>query len=260
MKMLVLYGLIVFFLVLVSFVFRAYSIIQTSKFDGQHRFTLVVGEMTQAYGLISFEPETASVSLMTFSNGSSIPFSELNKKIGIIPDGYIKASYPLDLHGTIPSVLRSFIFHNNSIIKNVSIYDLMRFYFFASRTPASTISTQELSVSSDTGVFNREVSLLFTDTSFSQENKSIQIINAAGQSGLGSRLERVIANIGGNVVSVKTSVTPEVTSRLQYNGRETYTLGKLHSFLSIRKEVLKGPAVADIVIVLGKDVKDTSLF
>jgi hypothetical protein len=259
-RTLALYGLLVFLVVLVSFLFRAYSIVQSSKFDGQHRFTLAVGEGTRAYGLLSFEPETASVSLLTFSNGSSIPFSELNRKAGIIPDGYIKTSYPLEMHTTIPSLLQSFIFHNNSIVKNVTIYDLMRFYFFASKIPASTISTQELKLSADAGTFNKEVSLLFKDTFFSQENVSIQIVNAADQSGLGSRLGRVIDNIGGTVVSVKTAVTPEMKSRLQYNGHETYTLEKLHSFLLIRPEVQKAQAVADIVIVIGKDMANTSLF
>ena len=261
MRMLVIYGLLVFLLVLVSLLFRAFSIIKTSKFDGQHSFTLAVGKEDRAYGLLSFKPETASVSLLTFSNGSSIKFIELNKKVGIIPDGYIKTRYPLDLHGTIPSLLWSFISHDNSIIKNITFYDLLRFYFFASKIPVSNISTQELAVSSDTETFNKEVSLLFTDTSFSQENISIQIVNAAGEPGLGSRLERVIANMGGNVVSIKTAITPEIVSRIQYHDKETYTLRKLHSLLSIRTEALdRRQAVADIVIILGKDIVDTPLF
>lgn len=260
MKTLVIYGLIVFFLILVSLLFRVFSIIRESKFDGQHRFTLAVGEEKKAFGLLSFEPETASISLLTFSNGSHMSFSELNREVGIIPDGYIKTRYPLDLHGTIPSLLWSFIFNSNSLTKNVTFYDLMRFYFFASKIPVSSVSTQELAVSTDAGAFNKEVALLFTDTSLSRENISIQIINASGKSGLGSRLERVIANMGGNVVSVKTAMTPDMVSRIQYNGRETYTLRKLNSLLSIRSEVLKGQAIADIVIVLGEDMGDTSLF
>ena len=260
MKMLVIYGLIVFFLVLVSLLFRVFSIIKESKFDGQHRFTLAVGEGEKAFGLLSFEPETASISLLTFSNGSSMSFSELNRQVGIIPDGYIKTRYPLDLHGAIPSLLWSFIFNSNSLTKNVTIYDLMRFYFFASKIPVSSISIQELAVSADAGVFNKEVALLFTDTSLSRENISIQIVNASGKPGLGSRLERVIANMGGNVVSVKTAMTSEMISKIEYNGQETYTLRKLNSLLSIRSEALKGQAIAEIVILLGKDMSDMSLF
>jgi len=260
MKALFVYGLIVVSLILVSLFFRVFSIIKESSFDGQHRFTLVVGEGKKAFGVISFEPQSSSISFLTFSNGSSIPFSEFNRKVGIITDGYIKTNRALDLHDGVSSLLLSFIFNNNSLEKNVTIYDLIRFYWFASTTSVGNISTQEMAVSADSEEFDKKVSLLFRDNFLSQENVSIQIVNASGESGLAGRLERVITNMGGNVVSIKNAMTSEAVSKIQYSGGETYTLGKLQSFLSRHSEVLNGQAMAEIVIILGKDIKNTSLF
>lgn len=260
MKALVVYGLIVFFLVLGSLLFRAYSIVKDSSFDGEHRFTLAVGEGNKVLGVVSFDPETSSISLLTFSNGSSVPFSELNRKVGIITDGYVKANHSLDLHGSISSLFLSFILNSNSLEKNVTIYDLMRFYLFASTISAGNISTDELSVSADVGAFDKEASLLFRDNFLSKENVSIQIVNASGESGLAGRLERIITNMGGSVVSIKNATISEAVSRIKYDGSETYTLGKLQSFLRMRPEVIDRQGVAEIVIILGKDIRDTSLF
>lgn len=261
LRMLVIYGAFVFALILLSFGIRLFSLIEQSKFDGQHRFTLVIGEDgSRVYGLISFEPMTSSLSLLTFPRNSKLSFSNFNREFGVIPDGYIKARYNLTLIDAIPSILQSFLFHQNNISTNVNFYDLCRLYLYANKVPVSSVKVEEISISSDERDFNKDASFLLVDSAMSAEGVSVQIINAAGQSGLGGRLERVISNLGGNVVSVKTALVTEPISKIKYYGQETYTLQKLERLLPIKREVLNKEDIAKIVIIIGEDNKDTLLF
>lgn len=257
---LVLYGIFVFVLILLSFAIRAFYLIQQSKFDGQHRFTLVIGEDKQVFGLISFEPMISSLSLLTFSRNSNLSFSNFNGKFGVIPDGYIKTRYNLTLKDTIPSIFQSLIFHQNDISTNINFYDILRLYLYANKIPVSSIIVEEVSMSNDEREFNKDATFLLTDSAISAENVSVQIVNAAGKPGLGSRLERVITNLGGNVVSVKTALENAPISKIQYYGSQTYTLRKLERLLPMKRYALNKEDIAQIVIIIGEDNKDTQLF
>lgn len=267
LRTLVIYGAFVFALIFLSFTIRVFYLIEQSKFDGQHRFTIVIGQDLPAgrqgspvIGLISFEPVTSSLSLLIFPKNSNLSFYNLNRKFGVVPDGYIKSRNNLSLRDTIPSMLQSFIFHPNGISTNINFYDLSRLYLYANKVPVGSVKVEDVSISSDDRDFNKDASLLLTDNAISTENVSVQIVNAAGQSGLGSRLERVISNLGGNVVSVKTALVNEPISKIQYYGAETYTLKKLERLLRIKKEALDKEDIAEIVIIIGEDNKDTPLF
>ncbi len=267
LKTLVVYGVFVFTLILFSFTIRLFYLIGQSKFDGQHRFTLVIGEDLHAgrkenrvFGLVSFEPITSSMSLLIFPRSSNLSFSNFNRKFGVIPDGYIKTAYSLSLKDTIPSIFQSFLLHPNDISTEINFYDLLRLYLYTNKVPVSSIIVEEASISSDERDFNKDASFLLTDSAISAENVSVQIVNATGESGLGSRLERVISNLGGNVVSVKTAFIVEPISKIQYYGSQTYTLQKLERLLSIKREVFNKEDIAKIVIIIGEDNKDTPLF
>lgn len=270
LRTLVIYGAFVIALVLISFTIRLFYLIEQSKFDGKHRFTLVIGEEKstlpkgsstrqdfekqggegEVLGIISFEPMTSSLSLLTFPKGSNLSFSTFSKKSGVITDGFIRTRYNMNLEETIPSLLQSFLIRPNAISTNVNFYDLLRLYWHANKVPVSSIVVDEIS----------DKSFLLIDNAISAENVSVQIVNAAGQSGLGSRLERVISNLGGNVVSVKTAMVTQPVSKIMYYGEKTYTLGKLEKLLPIKTEVLDKEDIARIVIIIGEDNKDTLLF
>lgn len=274
LRTLVIYGIFVFVLILLSFTIRIYYLIEQSKFDGKHRFTIVVGEdvpvgqadlhigrqESRVVGIISVEPISSSLSLLTFPNSSNLSFSDFNRKLGIIPDGYIKTPYKLSWKDTIPSIFLSFLIRSNVISTNINFYDLITLYLYTNRVPVSSVKIKEASISSDVLVFNKEASFLLKDSVISTENVSVQIINAAGESGLGSRLERVISNLGGNVVSVKTALNNEKISKIKYYGQETYTLKKLEKLLSIKKNNIEKEDIARITIIIGEDSKDTIIF
>lgn len=260
LRTLVIYGAFVLALILLSLSVRLFYLIKQSIFDGQHRFTIVIGEEKQVLGLISFEPINSSLSLLTFSRNSNLSFSNFNRKFGVIPDGYIKTRYDTNLKDNIPSILQSFLIKESAISTKINFYDLLRLYLYSNKVPAGSIVVEEVPLSSDERYFDKNASILLADSAISAENVSVQIVNAAGQSGLGSRLERVITNLGGNVVSVKTAMTVEPVSKIMYYGSETYTLKKLERLLPIKTEVLDKEDIASIVIIIGEDYKDTSLF
>ncbi len=266
LRTLVIYGIFVLGLILLSFMIRLFYLIGDSKFDGKHRYNLVIGDLPagrqvhRVSGLMSFEPVTSSLSLLIFPNNSNLSFSDFNRKFGVIPDGYIKTRYSYSLERVIPNILQSFLVHSNNILTNINYYDLLRLYLYAKKVPVSSIIVEEASISDDVRDFNKDASLLLTDNVASAENISVQIVNAAGQSGLGGRLERVILNFGGSVVSVKTALIIEPISKIQYYGQETYTLNKLERYLSIKKERLDKEDIARIVITIGEDIKNTLLF
>jgi hypothetical protein len=221
---------------------------------------VAIGEENRTLGLVSFEPLTNSLSLLTFSKNSHLLFSALNRTVGVIPDGYIKTRYHLFLNDAISSILKSLLFHQTSISQSTNFYDLLRFYLYANKISANSVLIQEIDPSSETTVFDKAVARLFSDSVLSQENISIEIVNATGQSGLGSRLERVISNLGGNVVSVKSALIIEPVSKIQFFGDVTYTLRKLGALIPYHQERLEKQSIAKIIIVIGKDNKNTTLF
>jgi hypothetical protein len=260
MKMLVLYGSIVVCVILGSLFIKAYSVIQDSKFNGQNQFIVAIGTTDRAVALLSFEPLSSSLSVLHFPEGVSIPFSSLNRTVGIIPDGYIRTSNNLNLDDGIPSVLQSFLFTSGVTYQNITFYDVFRFWFYSKKLPSGSIISRRLSSLENTSLIDKTVMLLFVDSNLANENISLQIINATGESGLGGRLARVMSNLGGNVVSVRSSTIIESSSKIQYYDPKIYTLQKLHSLLPFRHEKLTKKNIAEIIITIGTDSKNTDLF
>lgn len=260
LKTLVIYGAFVFAMILFSLGMRVFYLVKQSKFDGQHRFTVVIREDKRVFGLVSFEPVSTSLSLLIFPKNFNLTFSDFNRKFGVIPDGYIRTTNKLSSTDTISSLFRLFIFHPYDISSDINYYDLLRLYLSAKSVPDSSVKIEEASIFFDERGFNKDAAFLLIDSAISSENVSIEIVNATGESGLGGRLERVISNLGGNVVSVKTALATERVSKIKYYGPETYTLRKLERLLSIKREVLDREDIARIVIIIGEDNKKTLIF
>jgi len=253
------YGIIVFILIMVAFAVRVYTVIEKSRFDGEHRFTLAVVNSEKVLVLFSFEPLNSSLSMLRFANNLHISSSSLNKSLGIIPDGSLKIRNTLDSTNNIPPILQALMWSWNSTSRNITFYDLIRFWYYSHKIPVSTVNNKELSSLSDLDDVDRAVLLLFGDSVIASENVSIQIINAAGESGLAQRLSRVISNLGGNVVSVQTGPVQD-HSEIQYYGNETYTSNKLYTLLHYNKKKSEMRAIAEIVIIIGKDAAGTKVY
>lgn len=256
----ILFGLIVLAIITIALLYRSFAIIKESKFDSQHRFTVMLEDNKNAYALISFEPVTNSISLLRLSKNLNLPKDNANKFLGIIPNATIKTQSRIEIDRPLRPILQKFIFKKNIVSSDLTIFDLFQIWYFSYKIPQKTISVEEISRSSDPDDINKSISKFFSDSEFSKENISIQIINASGASGLGGRLERVISNLGGNVVSVRTSVRTQQKSSIQYYGEDSYTLKTIKSILPFDNKRLTRQPIAQIIITVGVDMSSTNLF
>jgi hypothetical protein len=92
------------------------------------------------------------------------------------------------------------------------------------------------------------------DPAIYRENQSIEIVNATRIDGLGAKFASFISNIGGNPVMVSSSNDVIGKSKIIYYGKESYTVKKLSTYFNIKKENSKTRRLADVIIIVGKDL------
>jgi hypothetical protein len=253
------YTAIVFFFILLSLSIRGFYLLQQSRFDGNHQILIAFGKDETVSEIAAFRPSERAVTVVTLK-GKKVSFSALGEKLGVIPTAVVRTKESVPLDTDISDTMRGLLFHYYTVKTNLTILDAIQL-FFVSRKPAlSDRELMEMTVSTDNEKNNKFIAHLFTDETIFSENVSIQVVNASGESGMGKRLERVITNLGGNVVSISTSRSPDKSSKIQYLGQETYTLTTLKKVLGFPAEKLEKEAIADIIITIGEDQKDSSPF
>src|SRR5258708_40377226 len=99
----------------------------------------------------------------------------------------------------------------------------------------------------------QQVSQMFIDQTFYQENVSMSVVNATDSSGVGSRLAKFLTNMGGNVVSVTSGDTIQTESSIQYFGKQTYTLKQLQHILHFPLVRMQKPSISDIIVTIGEN-------
>jgi len=176
---------------LVSFVWKLVVFLQKSSFDGNHQFNLSIRGKTA--GMISFNPDQQSVAIMSFAKKPQQPIDVLLE----IPSDAVVAEEPTD---DIKSMLLNTAFHHTGTLSPV---DSIKLWWFVQMLPKDRI-TAARPVDAE-HVTTPTILKLFQDKSLYMEGKSITVVNAAGVSGLGNRLARLLTNIGANVIMVSTA-------------------------------------------------------
>ncbi len=256
LKTFFLYAAIVLFFIIISLAIKTFFIIQQSKFDGEHQFIVAIAKGKNVEEVISFNPAMPAVSLLQIK-GKPVSLASFGKTFGFIPDATITAMSDMQLGSDVAKTMTAVAWRYNRLKTDITIFDIARLLFI-SKKAKNTID--EITLPADTVLLDKKMVTLFTDEAISAENVTIQIVNASDVSGLGKRLERVLTNRGGNVVSIATSHTPETSSKIQYFGKETYTLKKLGKLLQFPITQLEKETIANIVIVLGEDSQNTTKF
>jgi len=95
------------------------------------------------------------------------------------------------------------------------------------------------------------------DEEMLQEELEVAVLNASGESGVASKVSRLIRNLGGDV-TVVSSLEPVEVSKIQVTKEsdlKSYTVEFLSSILSIEQVELVADSKfrADVVVVIGKD-------
>lgn len=267
LRLAVIFGILVFLLILCSLIIKFFSVLSKSSFDGEHRFTVsVANNGLPSILVLSFAPDNNSISFLKvkgFNNQKSI-----GKFLKIPIDGSIKFRKQIDFlekEDGVESILRNSLVNLNSIDTDLTFIDLIRLWYFVKTQPSHVIISKELEDLSKKGV-NQEYAIdklsskLFSDYTVLSEKLTIQIVNGTNISGLGNRLARFISNNGGNVVSVLTSEKDLEKSQILYNGELFYTYKRLYKILGFPLEKSQSVVISDVIIIIGKDSKDSPIF
>ena len=252
------YTILVVFLLIVALSIKFFFIVKTSKYDGQHHFTLVIVKNHVVEELIGFTPSNSSVSVLRVTK--AVQQSNLGKLLGIVPDATIQTDSSFPEGPDVGYTMTKAIWQFNMTKTNLTIFDELRLMIFAKNTSSNNVTYKSVAFPQKEDQIDTTVASLFTDDVISQENTSIQIINATNTSGLGQRLERVLVNMGANVIAVSTSPRIAATSKIQYYGNKTYTQQKISQLLGFPQEELLKQPIANIVITLGEDQSDPKIF
>ncbi|OGH06807.1 MAG: hypothetical protein A2171_00040 [Candidatus Levybacteria bacterium RBG_13_35_9] len=238
---------LVFFIVIISFVFKVFWVVKESKFDGSNKFNIAVYDSRGA-GLISFSPKEKSISILKLEDKNyNNPASELQIPI----DGYQTFTNKEFNYSNISSNLFTGMFLAQSR-KGMTFLDVLRLAMY-SRTVSSN-STYERKLLKQYSQTERSaiLSLTFRDPSILTEGKSVEVVNATEVSGLGSRLASLVTNMGGNVVLVSSSENKK-NSEIVFFEDEGYTVKKFSDYLGFPKRKSKNRGVADVIIIIGQD-------
>lgn len=249
LRLAITFFVLVFVLVLSSLLVKLATVVEKSRFDGAHRFTVEFTSSDKAFAkVVSFAPDTRSISILKIQD---IPATfSAGRFLGIPIDAKVENSRQ---EKDVVLELQSLLFSYGKTETTLTPIDIFRLWLFAKGVPSSSFVFQEVSSALVQASTDRISSLLFLDYTLSQENVSVQIINGTGVSGLGNRLARLISNMGGNVVSVETADNPIKQSKIAYQKKKTYTMERLVRVLGFQSSLLEEKGIADIVLILGGD-------
>lgn len=247
-----LFCLVVLLLILGSFSIKLFFLFKDSSFDGKHRFTLEVRHSPREADILTFEPITGSIDIVNLS--ASKDAGSLADIYGVPVDGVIKDSGDRVTNKNLLNKLYKFMFRITSG-EDVNSLDVFRLVLFSYGVERGQVGVEK--VSDKEFISKNLIDETFLDHELVDENKTISIVNAAGQPGLAGRTERILNSLGANVVSVTTSPDIEDSSRIEYAGDVSYTLSRIQRFAKFPLKNVEEERLSDILIVLGEDsIKD----
>lgn len=248
-KIAVIFFVFVFLVVATSLIFKAFNVVSKSRFDNVNRFTISVSN-NKDFKIISFSPRAKSISILRFDDDAKN--IDINKFLEIPIDGNIKSFLNIK-DFTAQDLMFQFIVNYRNLKTNLTFIDVIRLYWFARSVPINYTYDKNISTSMDASRLNKITTLLFSDEVLEKENLSVKIVNATDVNGLGNRTGRLISNMGGNVVIIASSDSMQNESSISYFGQKSYTVEKLYKILGFKVIKMNEKAIADIVILIGKD-------
>lgn len=220
---------------------RIVHVWQKTVFDGEHQFVLGTRghDPTEVFVI---RPDTQEIDTLIFRGESDA--THLFTSAGVFIDAVVPYDSFLDPQDLrLGSYLRHHIFSQNTGLNSI---DMLGLWWFEKRVKKKLFYQST----------HAAVAQILVDKTLYQEGKTVAVVNASSLSGKGSKLAAALTAIGANVISVTTATVPENTSFLRYGGKRTYTVRKLSRIIPLpRIQAQNVPGLADITIVLGKDVR-----
>lgn len=139
--------------------------------------------------------------------------------------------------------------NQNHQYKDMNIFDMIKIYFSAKSVSNSNITEEEINNNtSPDNLYN-----LFKDQTVINEKASVEIINAAGINGLGTKIATMLKNGGFNVVSVTSSDIMD-KSKIIYRVSLSPTLRHLFQIFPFPSFYNSETSIADVSVILGRDI------
>lgn len=234
-----------------SLLFKVVLLINQSRFDNQHRFTISVWD-NKNLEVISFSPNSHSISIVKLDGG--VKNLNLYRFLEIPIDARIQADF-INISESVPTLLASLLFKYKNINSDINVIDMAKLSLFAKTVSPDHIYQKRVSVLNDEAVSDKISSSLFSDEKITEENTRVEIVNASGVYGAGGRFARLVNNMGGNVVFVSTALNASRKSLILYSGKRTYTLERLEKLLGFPVEKNSEKFIGDVIIRIGEDNK-----
>lgn len=234
-------------IVLISLILKFVVVLSQSQFNSK-RFTMTVSN-NKGLEVLSFSPTTHTMSILKLDKNINVP---LRQFLAIPIDGFIKED-SLDINQNADALFPKMIFNYKKLNTNLTIVDLIKLFIFARNLSESEIDERFISKDLTVREIDSLTGRLFNDEIIEKEGKKIQIINGTDVLGLGNRLARLIANMGGDVIIVANADSAQKTSKISYIDDKSYTVEKLSKVLGFSPAQTRDRTIADITITIGQD-------
>ena len=235
-----------------SLIYKTASLIQRSRFDNHHRFNVLASD-NKDMKILSFAPDENSISVLKIKGSKNN--LDIYKFLGIPIDAKILTDRE-NFNKDISAFLSSSVLNYKDNRVGLTVVDILRLLLFSKTVKSNNIQSDELTTDLDEAERDKILASLFEDDKISGEKISIEIINAAGEYGLGNRIARLITNMGGNVLIVSTASDLEEKSRIYYSGKKIYTVQRLKNVLGVEVIDNNRQNIGEITIKIGNDYKN----
>lgn len=224
---------------------KFFLVLNASTFDGTHQYIVAIkGEDSQTV-FVSYNPSGKSVNVLRVKGKSDDQSAA--SYLGLPIDASIRVS----LSDDVGKMTENMVFHPKNE-EDMTVIDALRLMIFVNTLNATGFHASSLTIPTDDKTKEKALSSLFLDQALYAENESVAIINATGESGVGSKVAHMLSTIGVNVVSVTTAENNQDKSVLLATQDNTYTVKRISRIFHVGI-TKKTQTISDITLTLGKD-------
>lgn len=234
----------IFLLLFAGLLLKLFLLFSASTFDGSHQYIVMITGNQKEGAFISYNPSAKTASLVTVTGKINGDYASA---LGVPVD----ASVSIPISGDLSKMTQHMLFVGKDE-KNMTIIDALRLFLFVNTLNANNVHTVAISMPLDDKTRATVLSSVFLDSVLYTDNKSVAIVNATGESGLGSDVAHMLTTIGISVVSVTTADNDQQQSTLVATSDDTYTVRRMSKIFHI-PVMRKQQTISDITLTLGKE-------
>lgn len=243
----------------IALLVKAVGIIQSSIYDGKHRFTLYIEKTPLVGEVISLDPQNKKISRVFITSkallSSPATLFGIPIDVRVSLDGNTSTQF-----NSVSKDIFDLLLKKHSASSRLTDYDILRLGFLARSISPSSTEELKLNLPIDTNAVNLQLEGLFTDTAILNDNKTVAIVNSSGGAGVGGRVERVLTNMGFTVISVTTGREVRKTSAVEYRTEPTYAAEKISALLQFPLTKMTDEYASDITVIIGENDQESEAF